>query len=63
MDELITELKKTNKLLVLSIMQGKSQSETIVLLYKVGFAQKEISALVGTTPGTVNSTLNKAKKK
>ena len=63
MDELTNELKKTNKLLVLSILQGKTQTECILLLNKVGFAQKEIAELVGTTPATVNSTLTKAKKK
>lgn len=63
MDELINEIKKTNKLLVLSILQGKTQNECILLLNRVGFGQKEISELVGTTPNTVNSTLNKAKKK
>lgn len=63
MDELIKEIRKMNKLLVLSILGGKTQTECILLLSKVGFGQKEISELIGTTPNTVNSTLNKAKKK
>lgn len=63
MDELIKEIKKLNKLLVLSILSNKTQTQCILSLNKVGFAQKEIADLVGTTPATVNSTLTKAKKK
>ena len=63
MEELINEIKKMNKLLVISILQGKTQSECILLLKRVGFGQTEIAELVGTTPNTVNSTIQKAKKK
>ena len=63
MDELLKEIKKMNKLLALSILQGKTQTECIILLNKIGLAQKEIAELVGTTSATVNSTLTKAKKK
>ena len=62
-EELTNELRMTNKLLVLSILQGKTQNECILLLNRVGFRQKEIAELIGTTPNTVNSAIQKAKKK
>lgn len=63
MVELVNEMKKMNKLLVLSILQGKTQSECILLLNKVGFRQTEIAELLGTTANTVNSAIQKSKKK
>ncbi len=63
MKELVNEMQKMNKLLVLSIMQGKTQTECILLLNRVGFGQSEIAAFIGTTANTVNSTIQKAKKK
>ena len=63
MDKLIQEMKKTNKLLVLLILQGKAQNECILLLNRVGFSPKEIAELVGATANTVSVALNRAKKK
>lgn len=39
-----------------------TQAEAIRELDKVGFGPKRISELLGTSPNTVNVTLNKAKK-
>jgi len=60
--ELIEEIKKTNKLLVIMATKDLSQSDKIALLSKVGFGQKEIADLVGTTSNTVGVTLHKLKK-
>jgi DNA-binding CsgD family transcriptional regulator len=60
--ELVHEIKKMNKLLVLMATKDLSQTEKIELLNKVGLGQKEIAELVGTTRNTVNVTLNRLKK-
>lgn len=40
-----------------------SQTEAILELDTAGFGPSRIAQLLGTTPGTVNVTLQKAKKK
>lgn len=60
--ELIDEIKKTNKLLVILATKDLSQTDKIIMLNKVGFGQKEIADLVGTTSNTVGVTLNRIKK-
>jgi len=45
------------KLNTLSLVEGKSQTEKIFLLSKVGFAPKEIAGIIGTTPNTVRVAL------
>ena len=61
--DLIDEIKKTNKLLVIMATKYLPQTDKIALLSRVGFGQKEIADLVGTTSNTVGVTLNKLKKK
>jgi transcriptional regulator len=61
-DEFITELKNLNKLLVLLLTKGQTQTESIILLNKAGFQQKIIAEYLGTTSNTVNVALNRAKK-
>ena len=61
--ELIQEMKKMNKLLVLMATKGLAQNEKIAMLSNAGFAQKEIADFVGTTSNTVNTTLNRLKSK
>ncbi|MCB9237370.1 MAG: hypothetical protein H6580_05535 [Flammeovirgaceae bacterium] len=61
--DLIDEIKKTNKLLVIMATKDLPQTDKIALLSRVGFGQKEIADLVGTTSNTVGVTLNKLKKK
>lgn len=39
-----------------------SQTETIIELRQAGFGPSRIAELLGTTPNTVNVTLQKAKK-
>jgi DNA-directed RNA polymerase specialized sigma24 family protein len=61
--EILTELKRMNKLLALLATQGKSQNDKIVLLAQLGFGPKEISELLGTTSNVVSVTLHKLRKK
>ncbi len=61
-EELIKEIKKTNKLLVMMATKDLPQNEKINFLSKVGFGQKEIADLIGTTSNTVGVALNRLKK-
>lgn len=60
--ELLQEMKKMNRLLVVMATKDLQQNEKIALLSSAGFAQKEIAEFVGTTSNTVNTTLNRLKK-
>lgn len=42
---------------------ASSQNEMILEMSRVGFAPKRIAELLGTTQGTVNTTLQNARKK
>jgi DNA-binding CsgD family transcriptional regulator len=59
---IIKQLNTLIKLNTLSLIEGKSQTEKIFLLSKVGFAPKEIAALIGTTPNTVRVALATMRK-
>jgi DNA-directed RNA polymerase specialized sigma24 family protein len=55
---------ETNRLLVSLIrMQTENQTETILELNRSGIGASRIADLLGTTPGTVNVALARAKKK
>lgn len=43
-------------------LQCESQSDAILALKTAGFGPTRIATLLGTTPGTVNVTLNRSKK-
>lgn len=60
--ELLQEMRKMNKLLVLIATKDLSQTEKIALLDKVGIGQKEIAELVGTTSNTVGVALHQIRK-
>lgn len=51
------------RLLVMLVRKGEAQSTIIQQLGAAGFRTKRIAELLGTTPNTVNVTLQKAKKK
>ena len=59
---LLQELRLMNKLLVLMTTKDLPQNEKIALLAKVGFGQKDIADLVGTTSNTVGVALNRLRK-
>ena len=62
-DEIISEIRKLNKLLVLLLTKELSQNEKIQFLDKAGFSPKEIADILGTTSNTVSVTINKLKKR
>lgn len=61
-DELLEQIKKLNKLLVLIFTKDMSQVNKITDLSKAGFTPKEIADFIGTTSNTVSVALNKKKK-
>lgn len=61
--ELIEEIRKMNKLLVLMVTKELLQNDKIETLSRVGFSPKEIAELIGATSNTVSVTLNKIKKR
>ena len=61
--ELLEELKRISKILVLIAAEGKSQKEQIIILDRIGFAPKEIAELLGTTSNTVRVRLSEERKK
>ena len=62
-DELIVEIKKLNKLLILLLTKDLTQNDKILFLNDSGYTPKEISKLIGTTSNTVSVTINKLKKR
>lgn len=61
--ELLEELKRITKILVLIAAEDKTQKEQIAILDRVGFAPKDIAELLGTTPNTVRVALVDIRKK
>lgn len=62
--EIVAELRKIAKLLVLTLTKDEpKQVANIELLSKVGFAPREIAELLGTTPNTVNVALSQMRSK
>lgn len=56
--------EETVRLLALQVrMRFESQADAIRELNKAGFGPARIAELLGTTPGTVNVTLAKTKKR
>ena len=62
-EEILQELRRISKLLVLTVTKEQTQKDRIALLSSIGFQPKEIADLLGTTPGTVSVTLSIMKKK
>lgn len=62
--DLISEQKKTNKLLAILVLRDLgSKTEQINLLHETGFKPSEIAGLIGTTPNSVSVAINKLRKK
>jgi hypothetical protein len=62
-EEILQELRRISKLLVLTATKEQTQKDSIVLLSRIGFEPKDIASLLGTTPGTVSVTLSVIKKR
>lgn len=62
-DELLKELKRITKLLVLIATKDQKQKEQIRILDSLNFQPKEIAELLGTTPNNVRVALHSLRKK
>jgi DNA-binding CsgD family transcriptional regulator len=63
LDKLRAEVNVMSRLLAISLTQGKTQREKILMLSVAGMNRNEIAELVGTTPGTVSVELSNFKSK
>lgn len=61
-DPLRAELKTLQRLIALSITQGKNPTDGIRLLGRSGMAVTEIARVVDTTPNAVHARLGEAKR-
>jgi len=59
-EELLGELVRLKVVQIKSICGN--QNDTILEMSKVGFVPSRIASLLGTTPGTVSTALQRAKK-
>jgi DNA-binding CsgD family transcriptional regulator len=62
-NEILSEIRRTNKLLALIATQGKTQAEKIIILSQLGLAPKEISDTIGVSANVVSVTIHNAKKR
>lgn len=62
-EEILQELQRITKLLILIATKDQAQKDQIATLSGIGFQPKEIASLLGTTPGTVSVTLSTIRKK
>jgi len=62
-NELHTQLKITNRLLIADLKGKMAQHQLIALLATTGASHKEIADVLDTTAGTVAVTLQRNKKK
>jgi NADH:ubiquinone oxidoreductase subunit F (NADH-binding) len=61
--EVLEELRKITKLLVVLVTEDMKQKDQIRNLDRVGFQPKEIAELIDTTPNTVRVALHDIRKK
>jgi len=62
-NEILSEIRRTNKLLAFIATQGKTQTERIIILSQLGLAPKEISDTIGVSANVVSVTIHNAKKR
>jgi DNA-directed RNA polymerase specialized sigma24 family protein len=55
--EIVTQLRITNRLLAAQLRSTMKQNELIVLLSTTGASHSDIATILGTTPGTVGVAL------
>lgn len=61
--ELLTQMKITNRLLAAQLKGSMSQQELVALLASTGATQQEIATVLDTTPATINTAMQRLKKK
>ncbi|WKZ70870.1 MAG: hypothetical protein QY331_06355 [Melioribacteraceae bacterium] len=62
-EEILSEIKKMNKLLAIDLTRELKTDEKFELLSNAGFQPKEIADICNTTPNTVSVALSRAKSK
>ncbi len=62
-NEILSEIRRTNKLLAFIATQGKSQAEKIIVLSQLGLTPKEISDAIGVSANLVSVTIHNEKKR
>lgn len=61
--EILKELQRITRLLVLLATKGQIQKDKIAALANIGFRPKEIADFIGTTPNTVSVALVDIRKR
>lgn len=62
-DPLVQEVQVLQRLIALSLIQGKNQAEGIRVLARTGMDRNEIARVCGTNPDVVSVRLAEAKRK
>lgn len=62
-EEILSEIKKMNKLLAIDLTRELKTDEKFELLSNAGFQPKEIADICNTTPNTMRVALSRAKSK
>lgn len=62
-DPLVREMRILQRLIALSLIEGKTQVEGIRILARTGLDRNEIAEVCGTTPNAVSVRLAEAKRK
>lgn len=57
-EEVVQVLQRIERMIVLSMIDGKKQEEQIRFLSAAGYVPKDIAALIGTTPNNVSVRLS-----
>lgn len=63
LDDLLTQMRITNRLLAAQLRSSMQQNQLIALLASTGATNSEIAAVIDTTAATVATTLQRLKKK
>ena len=61
--ELIEKIKTLTKIQALSVLRELNQTDSIMVLYNMGIAQKDIAEILSTKINIVTSTVTRKRKK
>jgi DNA-binding CsgD family transcriptional regulator len=62
-DDLLTQMRITNRLLAAQLKSSMQQNQLVALLASTGASNAEIAAVIDTTAATVATTLQRLKRK